>query len=342
MNILKKVLITSLNIAFLTVNSATFTTTATTGTWAEGGAPGSGDAIVVNHDWSGHNSGLGYFFNTLAGGSITVNSGGYFKIWGDLTTRTSASLSIGSGGTFQVSGNFVLEATTGSVVFNGDIITSGNTNNANTITGSGTWTYGGTFVNSGTVNGVTGDLGGSPIALSTLPIELVKFNCEPSKNGILLNWITAIEINNNYFEIQKSTDGINFETIAYINGKGNSTNLNYYSYLDQNNLITSYYRLKQVDFDNRFSYSHIVSSYTPSSSFKITQINSSKDFYILTEKKDSYTIRIFNIGGQLLSEESFMGVKGMRYNFSVSEKDIFIIVVSNATEQLYLKSISLN
>ena len=86
--------------------------------------------------------------------------------------------------------------------------------------------------------------------LVPLPIELTNFdtNCEGDK--VNLGWSTETEINNDYFTVERSRDGINFEAIATINGAGNSIATINYNWTDDNPLSgTSYYRLKQTDFD---------------------------------------------------------------------------------------------
>ena len=70
-----------------------------------------------------------------------------------------------------------------------------------------------------------------------------------------MKWSTATEIDNDYFSIERSIDGINWQTITNVIGAGNSTSLKQYSFTDKelNNDI-SYYRLKQTDFSRKFKY----------------------------------------------------------------------------------------
>lgn len=93
-----------------------------------------------------------------------------------------------------------------------------------------------------------------------LPITLLKFTAENIDNEyIKLNWSTASEINNNYFRIERSKDGITFESIGTVEGSGNSNVELYYVFYDTYPYPgTSYYRLKQVDFDAKYSYSEMV------------------------------------------------------------------------------------
>lgn len=95
--------------------------------------------------------------------------------------------------------------------------------------------------------------------LRPLPVELIDFTAKAIDNKFIsLRWSTATEINNEGFDIERSTDGINFEKIGHLSGNGNSNVINHYSYQD-NNVAKGiyYYRLKQIDFDGVFEYSEI-------------------------------------------------------------------------------------
>jgi len=93
-----------------------------------------------------------------------------------------------------------------------------------------------------------------------LPIELVAFNAVCDGNKVKLNWQTASEKNNSYFEVERSSDAINFSPVLKLNSQNsNSTTLLSYNAIDDNPIDgKSYYRLKQVDFDGKYSYSSIV------------------------------------------------------------------------------------
>lgn len=99
-----------------------------------------------------------------------------------------------------------------------------------------------------------GSGGGSP-----LPIELVSFEAEPTVNEqVKMNWVTAAEMNNEYFTIERSRDVVNFEAILFVDGAGNSNSTIVYHAFDENPYSgQSYYRLKQTDFDGKFTYSDI-------------------------------------------------------------------------------------
>ncbi|MBL1231201.1 MAG: T9SS type A sorting domain-containing protein [Flavobacteriales bacterium] len=92
-----------------------------------------------------------------------------------------------------------------------------------------------------------------------LPINLVYFDALVIEKTVLLTWVTASEINNDYFTIERSVDTKIWETVLIINGAGNSSQIIEYTETDFNPISgVSYYRIKQTDFDGRFEYFNIV------------------------------------------------------------------------------------
>lgn len=92
-----------------------------------------------------------------------------------------------------------------------------------------------------------------------LPIELISFEGSVLSGVVHLKWITATEINNDYFTVERSKDGEKFEAIENVRGAGVSSTSNTYNFQDKSpHLGKSYYRLKQTDFDGRSAVSHII------------------------------------------------------------------------------------
>lgn len=103
---------------------------------------------------------------------------------------------------------------------------------------------------------------GSFSVANPLPVELLSFEVEERGDAAVLSWSTASEINNAYFAIERSETGRHFEKIGVVNGNGNSTAIHNYQFIDESPLIgTSYYRLRQVDFDGRFEYAHVTATF---------------------------------------------------------------------------------
>jgi len=93
-----------------------------------------------------------------------------------------------------------------------------------------------------------------------LPVELLYFNANRQNiDDVLLNWATAVEINNDGFEVQRMLDNEStFQGIDWVEGNGTTTIQQYYELTDNNpHAGISYYRLKQIDFDGTVSYSDI-------------------------------------------------------------------------------------
>jgi hypothetical protein len=94
----------------------------------------------------------------------------------------------------------------------------------------------------------------------TVPVELTSFQAAASNGKVTLNWQTATETNNKGFEVEKKY-GNSWTSVGFVNGKGNSTQMNSYSYVDNisnagNGTIS--YRLKQIDLNGTYHYSKVV------------------------------------------------------------------------------------
>lgn len=96
-------------------------------------------------------------------------------------------------------------------------------------------------------------------SVSPLPVELVAFTGSALEDRNQLNWSTASEMNNHFFDIERSDDGVNFYTIGRRMGHGTTTQMNAYAYDDFSPLEgTNYYRLRQVDYNGATTYSSVV------------------------------------------------------------------------------------
>ncbi len=143
-----------------------------------------------------------------------------------------------------------------------------------------------------------------------LPIELVNFKCNlVNRNTVGLTWVTASESNNDYFSVERSTDGIAFETIGKKQGAGNSVTTLNYNFEDQNSIKgILYYRLKQVDFNGKITYSQICSltnSGDGGVAFYPNPVRNSLTIdYEYTEKPKDHTITITDVTGKLVEVQS--------------------------------------
>ena len=94
--------------------------------------------------------------------------------------------------------------------------------------------------------------------ITLLPVNMLNFDGLGYDNYNVINWKTATEKNNDYFLLERSSDGHTFTEIAQIDGNGNSNEMIDYNYVHRNPNELEYYRLKQVDFDGKFEYSKVI------------------------------------------------------------------------------------
>ncbi len=93
-----------------------------------------------------------------------------------------------------------------------------------------------------------------------LPVDLVDFYIEHEKDAIQLHWVTASEVDNQGFEVQRSMDGVNWTDVAFVDAKGEDSEWRevFYSYADKTPVIGyNYYRLRQVDFNGDYEVSEM-------------------------------------------------------------------------------------
>lgn len=114
--------------------------------------------------------------------------------------------------------------------------------------------------NSGTGNIPSVTAGSVTVGVTSFPVEMLGFEGKMvDANEVQLAWSTASELDNAYFEVQKSANGRDFRAIGEVAGAGTTNEVQSYTFEDRSAMVASnFYRLKQVDFNGTFSYSDIV------------------------------------------------------------------------------------
>lgn len=159
----------------------------------------------------------------------------------------------------------------------------------------------------GTARSTTPWMGAFESAVA-LPVDLISFTAVPNGTKVDLKWTTATELNNDFFTIERTLDGEIFETVAVINGAGNTSNQSNYTCEDRNPYSgLSYYRLTQTDYDgDSKSYDLRSVNFNSSMSNEINMypnpISANEQLTIsLQDEKieEYYTITIHNMTGTL-------------------------------------------
>ncbi len=128
-----------------------------------------------------------------------------------------------------------------------------------------------------------------------------------SDGNVLINWQTASEINNDYFTVERSSDTKKWEEIEFVTGAGNSTLVLDYTIIDKNPLKgQSYYRLKQTDFDDIFSYSKIIAlnNVSNESSITINYNSQIKQLTVQSITKELTEVYIYSSTGLLVNSNT--------------------------------------
>ena len=175
-----------------------------------------------------------------------------------------------------------------------------------------------------------------------IPVELVSFSGSIINNTINLNWITATELNNSGFDVEKSVDNNNWNKIGFVSGNGTSTEVHNYSFVDQNPFVgTSYYRLKQVDFDGTTEYSNTIEvNYGSVSDFALDQnypnpFNPSTKIKYAIKDKGNVELKIFDMLGSeigtLVNEEQTAGHYEVIFDASKLSSGVYLYTIKSGS-----------
>ncbi len=198
-----------------------------------------------------------------------------------------------------------------------------------TLLASGKAVHARTFGNGGLAYNISVDTSDTNI-----PVELSSFTASTSNGNVVLNWTTATETNNKGFEVQRSNGG-EYQTIAFVQGNGTSTQQHSYTYSDQKVENGNYsYRLRQVDFDGTSEYSQVVEvSVSNPVEFNLAQnypnpFNPSTKINYSLKVDSKVTLKVFDILGQevvtLLNENIAAGAHNVTFDASKLNSGVYL------------------
>jgi alpha-tubulin suppressor-like RCC1 family protein len=136
-----------------------------------------------------------------------------------------------------------------------------------------------------------------------LSIELSAFNVDCQSNGVLINWSVSSQVNNAFFTIERSLDGLNFQEIGQVQGDGTLTESIHYEYMDYSLYSEkTYYRLKQTDFDGKVSTHPIESIHCENENDIYIYPNPSKGTIHISGTVNTLEGKLFDSVGRLISQ----------------------------------------
>ncbi len=149
---------------------------------------------------------------------------------------------------------------------------------------------------------------------SLLPVELISFDAEKALGGVNVTWTTASEIDNDYFEVYTSLDGIHWEAIGIVNGAGTSTEVNDYNLYDFDieGLAKKYYKLAQFDFDGKmvFSETKVVSFSNDDENFTAFDDGENVNVTFNSNSTEDIIISIYDVNAKVIVRKTVSNPEG--------------------------------
>lgn len=198
-----------------------------------------------------------------------------------------------------------------------------------------------TFTNLGSITGPGAVTSGGVI----LPVELAEWKGKylPTHQHIFLEWTTTTEINNKGFFVEKSTDGKHFEQIAWIDGHGDSKELNHYSYEDKKVYsVITYYRLLQIDYEGTSEYSKIISISEKNLPFHVELKANYVDEYLYIESTKELQYDILDLTGKICKTGTLGAIANQISISDIPSGTYFILLKDNLNQSKIFQFLKFN
>lgn len=184
---------------------------------------------------------------------------------------------------------------------------------------------------------------------SVLPVELSSFFGSAVKDAVELNWSTSLELNNDFFTVERSFDGKEFAAVSKIAGAGDSEEEVNYTFSDEDvtrvaTANTAYYRLKQTDFDGAFTYSDVISvNLENRADLEVTNVTiAGNDLAVnfVSPREGATEISVYDLTGRLIATTNQVATEG--YNttnlaLNTKQSGVFIVRITNGQTQTVRK-----
>ncbi|MEL6655559.1 MAG: T9SS type A sorting domain-containing protein [Bacteroidota bacterium] len=257
----------------------------------------------------------------ISGGTIDIKPTGTLIVLGSATLSTDQDVVNDNGtitinGAIDTSGSKFENKAGGTVNGSGNLFYSGSTSVENKDSSS-FFGYTG-----GNPTGPDGPCSGGTCSDASLPITLQHFTAKVDTRQVILNWVTASETNNDFFSIERSTDGYSWRTIQELKGAGTSVAERHYSSIDETPYPgLNFYRLRQTDFDGSSTISNI-SSVEVNVELEEPAVfpNPTKgQVSVSTTANDLSDLRVYSIQGVDVTRQIYMEFSGNRHQLDLTQ-----------------------
>ena len=263
-------------------------------------------------------------------------------------TFTNVYITIGGTLNFNQNNTMALDINSVVNILTGGTLTATHPTPNELLTINGVTKYDGKV--DGTISGpaaATSMTGPDPAGFSqvVLPVTFVSFTANRSEGTVQLDWNTSNEMNNGHFEVERSTNGSDWETIGSI-AAGTNSMADSYTFVDANApAAQTQYRIRQVDLDGNYAYSKVAMvAGTNSANAQVNIFASNKTVSIVPEKVTSnrLIVRVISIGGQVLQQQSIESTTG-RIDLAVNNAitGVYVVQVTDGNQLSIAKTVML-
>ncbi len=190
---------------------------------------------------------------------------------------------------------------------------------------------------------------GSTEVANPLPVELLSFTGFYDNGVNIIEWKTATEIDNDFFELQRSVDGETFEVIGIVKGVGTTTDLTRYNYRDNKPVAgNNYYRLRQVDFNGQFEYSEVIKVMVDENAFvfninpypnPVNRNNKLKTEYLKSNDEDAVVL-LRDLTGKVMEQAFVNGTTGtVEFNIDNKNPGMYLVEMQQGERKIVKKII---
>lgn len=180
----------------------------------------------------------------------------------------------------------------------------------------------------------------------TLPVTFQSFYVTRQGANVQLNWVTSEEINNKYYEVEKSTDGRSWKQVAMVMGAGTTSSVSKYAFTDKN--VTEavvYYRIRQTDMNGKINYS-AVRILRNEETARVTNIYASSKQTITvdfnSDVKNNVNIQVIGMNGQVVARQNFKQASyRLTMNVMNANAGVYAVQVSDGNGWSEVKKITL-